>query len=117
MSWPAEERRVGDVRRVTIRARVPVPAVGPVDAEAKLVHVAVLDVLQRVLERTVGLLALVVLGEEAARRHALLVELVQEPALVALHAQAAQPVAAHRLSFAVVSIAGEETSGEQRGGS
>jgi hypothetical protein len=68
-----------------------------VDAEAQLEHVAVLDVLQRMLERAVRLLALVILGVKAAGGHALLVELMQETAVVALHAQAAEPVSTHRL--------------------
>jgi hypothetical protein len=76
---------------------MPVPAVRAVNAKTKLVHVTVLHVLERVLERTIGLLALVVLGEESARGHALFVELMQEAAVVPLHAQASKPVAADRL--------------------
>lgn len=68
-----------------------------VDAEAKFVHVAVLDVLVRVLEGAVRLLALAVLGEKAAHRHTAGLELVQEPAGVALHAETAQPVATDSL--------------------
>ena len=60
---------------------MPVPAVRAVNAKTKLVHVTVLHVLERVLERTIGLLALVVLGEESARGHALFVELIRKPQL------------------------------------
>ena len=97
VAWAADERRLLDARGWTVLLGVAVPTVGAVDAETELVHVAVLDVLQGVLEGTVGLPALVILGEESARGHARLVELMQEAAVVALHAQATEPVAAHRL--------------------
>lgn len=53
----------------------------------------------------VGLAALAKVAEEAADGHAGLVELVQEPARVALHAEAAQPVPAHRLAVAPAAAA------------
>ena len=52
------------------------------------------------LVRAVGLAALAEVAEEAAYGHAGLVELVQEPARLALHAEAPKPVPAHRLAVA-----------------
>ena len=49
------------------------------------------------LERTIWLLALSILGEEPAGGHTLLVKLMQEAAAVAFHAQAAKPMPADRL--------------------
>jgi hypothetical protein len=60
-------------------------------------HVALLDVIVRVLVGAVRLAALAKVAEEAADGHAGLVKLVEEPARLALHAQAPQPVPAHRL--------------------
>lgn len=67
---------------------------------SEISHVALLDVVVRVLVRAVGLAALAEVAEEAADGHAGLVELVQEPARLALHAEAAKPVPAHRLAVA-----------------
>ena len=85
-------------RRRTRLSHVSKPTLGPVDAEPELVHVTILDVLQRVLVRTVRLLTLAVFREEPTRGHARFIELVQEPARVPLHAQIPQPVSTHRLS-------------------
>ncbi|OUS48140.1 hypothetical protein BE221DRAFT_69745, partial [Ostreococcus tauri] len=70
----------------------------PVYTEPELEHVTILHVLQRVLVRTIRLLALPVLGVKSTRGHARLVELMQEPARVSFHAQVSQPVPADRLS-------------------
>jgi hypothetical protein len=67
---------------------------------SEISHVALLDVVVRVLVRAVGLAALAEVAEEAADGHAGLVELVQESAGLALHAEAAKPVPAHRLAVA-----------------
>ena len=56
-----------------------------------------LHIVHAVLEGAVGLLALAKLDEGAADGHARRVVLVQEAAVVALHAQVLQPVRAHRL--------------------
>lgn len=77
-----------------------VPAIRTIGTKPHLVHVALLDVVVRVLVRAVGLAALAEVAEEAADGHAGLVELVQEPARLALHAEAAKPVPAHRLAVA-----------------
>lgn len=53
----------------------------------------------------VGLAALAEVAEEAAHGHPGLVELVQEPAGLPLHAQAAEPVPAHRLPVAAAAAA------------
>jgi len=82
-----------------------VPAIRAIGAKPHLVHVALLDVVVRVLIGAVGLAALAEVPEEAADGHAGLVELVQEPARVALHAEPAQPVPAHRLAVAPAAAA------------
>ena len=56
-----------------------------------------LDVLAGMLERAIWLVALPRLHKRAAHRHAVLVILVQKAACIAPHAQAPQPVGAHRL--------------------
>lgn len=61
------------------------------------IHVALLDVFIGVLVHAVLLAALPVEPEEAAHGHPRLVVLMEEAAGVSLHAQAAQPVPAHRL--------------------
>lgn len=63
-----------------------VPAIRTIGTKPHLVHVALLDVVVRVLVRAVGLAALAEVAEETADGHAGLVELVQEPARLALHA-------------------------------
>jgi hypothetical protein len=68
-------------------------------------HVALLDVIVRVLVGAVRLAALAKVAEEAADGHAGLVKLVEEPARLALHAQAPQPVPAHRLPVAPAAAA------------
>jgi hypothetical protein len=68
-------------------------------------HVALLDVIVRVLVGAVRLAALAKVAEEAADGHAGLVKLVEEPARLALHAQSPQPVPAHRLPVAPASAA------------
>jgi len=82
-----------------------VPAIRAIGTKPHLVHVALLDVVVRVLIGAVGLAALAEVPEEAADGHAGLVELVQEPARVALHAEPAQPVPAHRLAVAPAAAA------------
>lgn len=61
------------------------------------IHVTLLDIFIGVLVHAILLAALPVEPEEPAHRHPRLVVLVQEPARLALHAQAAEPVPAHRL--------------------
>ncbi len=72
-------------------------AVGAVSTEASVVPGTVLDLRLAVHVKKVTLLvaALVVLGEEVALGHLAHVVLVEELALVALLAQAAQPMLAH----------------------
>ena len=60
-------------------------------------HVTLLDVFIGVFIDAILFPAFSVEPEEAAHRHPCLVVLMQEPARVTLHAQAAQPVPAHRL--------------------
>jgi len=81
-----------------------VAAGGPVDAEPQLEHVALLDVVQRVLVGAVQVVALAGLDQRAADRHAGGVELVEEAARVALHAEAAQPVGADGLCGSGVGV-------------
>jgi hypothetical protein len=61
------------------------------------IHVALLDIFVGVLVHAVLLAALPVEAEEAAHGHPRLIVLMEEAAGVAFHAQAAQPVPAHRL--------------------
>lgn len=82
-----------------------VPATRAIGTKPHLVHIALLDVVVRVLVGAVGLAALAEVAEEAADGHAGLVKLVQEPARVALHAEAAQPVPAHGLAVAPAATA------------
>ena len=98
MSRLSNQRLFFHRRRRSRQFHVSKPAQRPVNAEPELVHVAILHVLQRVLVRTIRFLALAVLCEKPTRGHAGLVELVQEPARVALHAQVSQPVPAHGLT-------------------
>ena len=79
------------------------PTQVPVYTEPELEHVTILHVLQRVLVRTIRLLALPVLGVKPTRGHARLVELMQESARVSFHAQVSQPVPADRLSVILTS--------------
>ena len=69
-----------------------------VNAEPEIIHVTLLHFLARVLKHALWLAAHAVLGEEAANWHPILVELVEEAALLALHAQAPQPMPAYRLT-------------------
>lgn len=62
----------------------------------------------------VGLAALAEVAEEAAHGHPGLVELVQEPAGLPLHAQAAEPVPAHRLPVAAAAAAPAHAPGVGR---
>lgn len=64
------------------------------------VHVTLLDIFIGVLVHAVLLAALAVEPEEAADGHPRLVVLVEEAAGVALHAEASEPVSAHRLTEA-----------------
>uniref|UniRef100_A0A0A9D638 CPSF30 n=1 Tax=Arundo donax TaxID=35708 RepID=A0A0A9D638_ARUDO len=82
-----------------------VPAIRTIRAKSHLVHVALLGVVVRVLVGAIGLAALAEVAEEAAHGHAGLVELVKEPARLALHAQPPQPVPAHRLPVATAAAA------------
>lgn len=82
-----------------------VPAMWAIRAKPHLVHVALLDVVVGVLVSAIGLPALAEVAEEAAYGHARLVELVQESAGLSLHAQAPQPVPAHRLPIAPAAAA------------
>jgi hypothetical protein len=68
-----------------------------VDAETKVVHVALLHLLARVLEDTLRLAANPELGEEAAHGHSVLIHLVEETALLPFHAKPSQPVPANGL--------------------
>jgi hypothetical protein len=70
-----------------------------------LSHIALLDVVVRVLVGAVRLAALAKVAEEAAHGHPGLVELVEEAARLALHAQAPQLVPAHRLPVAPAAAA------------
>jgi hypothetical protein len=70
-----------------------------------LSHIALLDVVVRVLVGAVRLAALAKVAEEAAHGHAGLVELVEEAARLALHAQAPHPVEERRLWGAPASAA------------
>lgn len=67
-------------------ACVLVATLRPIHAEAQLVHVALLDIIQRVLERAICLLAFSVPQHGATDRHTSHIKLVQKAALVALHA-------------------------------
>ena len=89
-------QRVGRWRRPG-QARVAVPTGRPVDTKAEAIHVALLDIVQGVLVRAVGLPARAVPQHRLARRHAFGVELVQKAAGVPFHAQSLDPVRAHRL--------------------
>ena len=73
------------------------PARWPVYAEAQLVHITVLNVVHGVLVWAVDLLADPKLHEIPADGHLGEVILVEEAASVSLHAEAPQPVCAHRL--------------------
>mmetsp|Transcript_7892 Transcript_7892/g.20291 ORF Transcript_7892/g.20291 Transcript_7892/m.20291 type:complete len:248 (+) Transcript_7892:2-745(+) len=87
----------GRIRRRPWEGCVLVAAHGAEDAKAQAVHVALLDVIVRVLEGAVRLLACAVFEQCAADRHPRGVKLVQEAAAVALHAEVAQPVGTDRL--------------------
>lgn len=76
---------------------MPISAIRPIRTKSQLVHVTLLDVFIGVLIHAILFSALPIEPKEPAHRHPRLVVLVQEPARVALHAQAAQPVPAHRL--------------------
>ena len=60
---------------------------GAVHAEAQLVHVALLDIVHRVLVRAVRLLAHAEFEQVPADRHLGQIVLVQEAACLAFHAQ------------------------------
>lgn len=84
-------------RRRPRRFCMPVSAIRPIRTKSQLVHVTLLDVFIGVFINAILFSALSVESEEAAHGHPSLVILVEEPARVALHAKAAQPVPAHRL--------------------
>mmetsp|Transcript_7988 Transcript_7988/g.32444 ORF Transcript_7988/g.32444 Transcript_7988/m.32444 type:complete len:217 (+) Transcript_7988:575-1225(+) len=89
--------RLKDGRRRAWQLDVAVPAVRPVYAPAELVHVALLHLLLDVLEGTVRLVALAEAAEVLADGHLLRDGLMQEGAVVALHAEPPEPVPAHDL--------------------
>lgn len=84
----------------TRRFRMSISAIRPIGTKSQLVHVTLLDVFIRVFIHAILFSTLSIEPEESANRHPRLVVLVQKPTRVALHAQAAQPVPAYRLTEA-----------------
>jgi hypothetical protein len=84
---------------------VPVPTLRAIHAKPELEHVALLDLLQVVLERAIELDAFSRFQEVAAHGHAAAVELVQKAAAVALHAHPPQPIGADGLPVVLLEVA------------
>ena len=79
-----------------------VPAVIAVDTESKFKHVAFFDIVQGMLEKTIGFFTDTVFQHSATDRHALRVELMEKTTGIAFHAEALQPVRTHRLSCELI---------------